>query len=81
MLAPRINAAGRMGNPEQGVRLLLSRDVHEARAIAASLEEDNQRRRQFDESALVEAAARVESELGWPDCSSIVLWSETGTRA
>jgi single-stranded-DNA-specific exonuclease len=77
VLAPRINAAGRMGNPEQGVRLLLSRDIHEARSIAASLEEDNQRRRQFDENALVEAAARVESELGWPDCAAIVLWSES----
>jgi len=76
VLAPRINAAGRMGNPEQGVRLLLSRDIHEARSIAASLEEDNQRRREFDEHALVEAAARVESELHWPDCSAIVLWSE-----
>jgi single-stranded-DNA-specific exonuclease len=76
VLAPRINAAGRMGNPEQGVRLLLSRDIHEARDIAASLEDDNQRRRQFDENALTEAAARVESELNWPDCAAIVLWSE-----
>jgi single-stranded-DNA-specific exonuclease len=76
VLAPRINAAGRMGNPEQGVRLLLSRDGNEAQAIAASLEEDNQRRRQFDENALIEAAAQVERDLGWPNCSSIMLWSD-----
>ena len=77
VLAPRINAAGRMGNAEQGVRLLLSRDASEARACAESLEEDNQLRRQFDEEALTEAARRVETELDWPRCASIMLWSDT----
>ena len=48
----------------------------EARDLAQSLEEDNQRRRRYDEEALAEAAQRVESELGWPDCASILLWSE-----
>jgi single-stranded-DNA-specific exonuclease len=76
VLAPRINAAGRMGNAEQGLRLLLARDAREAGAIAESLEEDNQRRRGFDEQALAEASGRVETELGWPACSSILLWSE-----
>ena len=76
VLAPRINAAGRMGNAEQGLRLLLARDASEASAIAGSLEEDNQRRRGFDERALIEASRQVETELGWPECSSIVLWSE-----
>jgi single-stranded-DNA-specific exonuclease len=76
VLAPRINAAGRMGNAEQGLRLLLARDASEARACAESLEEDNDRRRRFDEEALSEAAQRVEAELGWPDCASILLWSE-----
>ena len=76
VLAPRINASGRMGNAEQGLRLLLARDALEARSFADSLDEDNQRRRRHDESALIEAAQRVESELTYPDCSSIVLWSE-----
>jgi single-stranded-DNA-specific exonuclease len=76
VLAPRINAAGRMGNAEQGLRLLLARDASEARDLAASLEDDNQRRRRYDEEALNEAAERVEHELHWPDCASIVLWSE-----
>jgi single-stranded-DNA-specific exonuclease len=76
VLAPRINAAGRMGNAEQGLRLLLAREPGEARAFAESLEEDNDRRRRFDEVALIEASQRVETELGWPGCSSILLWSE-----
>ena len=75
VLAPRINAAGRMGNAEQGVRLLLARDAQEARTIAESLEEDNQRRRKLDERVLLEAAQRVETELEWPRCRSILLWS------
>jgi single-stranded-DNA-specific exonuclease len=76
VLAPRINASGRMGNAEQSLRLLLARDSQEGRACAESLEEDNDRRRRFDEHALVEAAERVEAELDWPKCASILLWSE-----
>jgi len=77
VLAPRINAAGRMGNAEQGLRLLLAREPAEARVCAESLEEDNDRRRRFDEAALLEAAQRVETELDYPNCASIMLWSET----
>ncbi len=76
VLAPRINAGGRMGNAEQGLRLLMARDGGEARSLAQSLEDDNQLRRRFDEEALREAMERVERELGWPDCASILLWSE-----
>ena len=76
VLAPRINAAGRMGNAEQGLRLLMARDAGEARVFAESLEEDNERRRKYDEAALLEAGRRVEQELNYPDCCSILLWSE-----
>ncbi len=75
ILAPRINAAGRLGNAEQGLRLLQARDAAEARDCAESLEEDNDRRRRMDEQTLLEAAERVERELGWPGCASILLWS------
>jgi single-stranded-DNA-specific exonuclease len=75
-LAPRINAAGRMGNAEQSLRLLLARDDDEARAIAGSLEEDNQRRRRFDEEALAEASEQVERDLGGAECPGILLWSD-----
>jgi single-stranded-DNA-specific exonuclease len=76
VLAPRINAAGRMGNAEQGMRLLLARELAEARVCAESLEEDNELRRLHDERVLTEAIDRVESELSWPSCASIVLWSD-----
>src|SRR5262249_24143885 len=76
VLAPRINAAGRMGNAEQGLRLLLARDQDEAQTIARSLEEDNLQRRKYDEKVLEEAIRQVEEEAGYPDCSSILLWSD-----
>ena len=76
VLAPRINAAGRMGNAEQGLRLLLARDLDEAETIAKSLEEDNVQRRKYDEQVLLEATRQVEQEVGYPDCSSILLWSD-----
>ena len=77
VLAPRINAAGRMGNAEQGLRLLLARDQDEAETIARSLEEDNLKRRKHDEQVLLEAVRKVELEVPYPDCSSILLWSDT----
>jgi single-stranded-DNA-specific exonuclease len=75
VLAPRINAAGRLGNAEQGLRLLLARDQGEADAIARSLEDDNTKRRQMDEQVLLEAESMVK-DLDYPECSSILLWSE-----
>jgi single-stranded-DNA-specific exonuclease len=77
VLAPRMNAAGRMGSAEQALRLLFARDLGEGRACAESLEEENTRRRELDERAAHNAGERVLAELGWPRCSSIMLWSES----
>jgi len=77
VLAPRMNAAGRMGSAEQSLRLLFARDLGEGRACAESLEEENTRRRELDEAAARDAGERVKNELAWPACSGIVLWSET----
>lgn len=76
VLAPRINAAGRMGDAELGLRLLLAREEQEAADCAQALEEDNDLRRAKDGAALLEAERRVKDELE-PDCRSILLWSES----
>jgi len=75
ILAPRINAAGRLGNAESGVRLLLSTDASEATTIAEGLEEDNTTRKKIDESTLEEALAQLK-EAGAPLPPAIVLWSD-----
>src|ERR687885_409935 len=43
-LAPRINAAGRLGHPRAALELLLTEDANEARALADRLEELNRDR-------------------------------------
>jgi single-stranded-DNA-specific exonuclease len=75
ILAPRINAAGRMGDSESGIRLLFSQDAGEARAIAEGLEDDNARRRQIDEETLHLAIGKLEKAYGTEVPPSIVLWS------
>jgi single-stranded-DNA-specific exonuclease len=58
ILAPRINAVGRMGDAMRGVRLLLTDDPREAEAIAATLEIEN-RARQEVEAETLDAALRM----------------------
>ncbi|MDQ6737617.1 MAG: single-stranded-DNA-specific exonuclease RecJ [Gemmatimonadota bacterium] len=59
-LAPRLNAAGRLGHALRGVELLLSESQAEANVIARELEELNQRRQTLDRATLDEA--RVEAD-------------------
>lgn len=75
ILAPRINAAGRLGNAESGVRLLLSTERSEALTIAESLEEDNTMRKKIDESTLEEALEQLQAH-GDDLPPAIVLWSD-----
>jgi single-stranded-DNA-specific exonuclease len=61
MIAPRVNAAGRMSTPDLATRLLLAADesmAGEARALAAELDGENARRRE-EEAAIVAAARKV----------------------
>lgn len=77
-LAPRINAAGRMGRAADGVRLLLAETEAEAGAIARELELLNQSRRDEDSSLRDEAVQRVERQISSdPGRRSIVLWDES----
>jgi single-stranded-DNA-specific exonuclease len=55
-LGPRINAGGRVGKADLGVRLLTTDDPAEARAIAAELDRLNEERR------AIEAAVREQAE-------------------
>lgn len=61
-LAPRINAAGRLGDASVAVRLLTTDDPAEADAIASTLEEENRQRRELCDQILAQAVDRVERE-------------------
>ena len=65
MVAPRINAAGRMSTPDIATRLLLASDegmADEAKALADQLETENTRRRQEDQDILAKAKKIVETD-------------------
>ena len=65
MVAPRINAAGRMSTPDIATRLLLASDESmgdEAKALAEQLEAENTRRRTEDQDILAKAKQIVESD-------------------
>src|SRR5262249_34248401 len=61
MIAPRVNAAGRMSTPDIATRLLLAADeamAEEVRTLAMQLDGENIRR-QEEEAAIVAAAKKI----------------------
>ena len=59
ILAPRLNAVGRLGKALRGVELLMATSEHEANTIARELEEMNARRQEIDRAVLEQARQRV----------------------
>jgi single-stranded-DNA-specific exonuclease len=76
ILAPRINAAGRLGKADTGVKLLQSTSHEEALGLAEMLEEDNNLRRRIDEETLAEAEALIAEQVDLARHAVIVLWSD-----
>src|ERR671935_1918284 len=60
-LAPRLNAAGRLGHPEAGPELLLTDDRERAAALARRLDELNRDRQAVEERILREAVDEIEA--------------------
>jgi single-stranded-DNA-specific exonuclease len=60
-LAPRINAAGRLGRPDVALQLILTEDAREAELLAQTLEELNRDRQTVEDRILREAIAAVEA--------------------
>jgi single-stranded-DNA-specific exonuclease len=73
ILAPRLNAAGRLGHAIRGVELLMSEDEHAANAIARELEELNYKRQEIDRATLEQARERVLQQLDLDEIFGIVL--------
>jgi single-stranded-DNA-specific exonuclease len=73
-LGPRINAGGRVGRADLGVRLLTTEDEVEARAIAAELDQLNEERRAIEQAVRDEAEALLAAQGN----RSVVLISGAG---
>ena len=65
-LGPRINAGGRVGKSDLGVRLLTTTDAEEARTIAAELDRLNEERRAIETLVAEQAAEQAEAQAGNP---------------
>ena len=66
VVAPRVNAAGRMSSPDIAARLLLASDEamgEEARALAEQLNAENLRRQQEEADIVAQAKKIVETDL------------------
>lgn len=74
-LGPRLNAGGRVGDAAQGVRLLLSKDADECRALADGLNAENRRRQEIEKGVVAEAQAMALERLAKGD-RALVVWSE-----
>ncbi len=61
MVAPRINAAGRMDSAKSGLELLLTQDRERAHELAGLLTRENQLRQETEKEILAEAIALVEA--------------------
>src|ERR1700739_1798832 len=78
MLGPRINAGGRIGRADLGVRLLLEGDVSEAARIAAELDRLNSERRVIEQMAEAQAEAEALASLGLEDKGSVIVTASEG---
>lgn len=61
-IAPRINAAGRMGSASIAVNLLISREEKESEVLAEVIERQNSLRQQLDQRTFYEACEIIEKK-------------------
>ena len=79
VLAPRVNAAGRMSTPDIAARLLLASDealAEEARALAEQLNSENIRRQQEEAEIVAQARKAVDTDLEVGSRTVIVVAGE-----
>jgi single-stranded-DNA-specific exonuclease len=75
VLAPRINAVGRLGNAERAIKLLTTKDERLASEIARILDNENRKRKNIDEETLEQALELVEEGVDLKKDKAIVLAS------
>ena len=78
LLAPRINAGGRIGRADLGVRLLLEADPIEAAATAAELDRLNRERQVIEQQTVAEAEAEATAALGLEEKGAVVVTAGHG---
>lgn len=75
-LAPRLNAAGRMGDPELALRLLRTNAFADATALARQLDERNQERKAEEKRIFLAAGAQAQELMDKKNYAALVLYGE-----
>ena len=75
-IAPRLNAAGRLGTATTAVELLLTKDENRAREIALALDEENKERQQTEKEIFDEAMQMIAKDANFAKKKVIVLARE-----
>jgi single-stranded-DNA-specific exonuclease len=75
ILAPRINAVGRLGDAIKAIKLLTTKDEQLAARLARELNKENIRRKRIDETTLEEALELVEQDVDLSKDKAVVLAS------
>jgi single-stranded-DNA-specific exonuclease len=78
LLGPRINAGGRIGRADLGVRLLLEGDTTQAGALAAELDRLNRERQVIEQQTLAQAEAEAMAALGIEEKGAVVVTAGQG---
>ena len=81
LLGPRINAGGRIGRADLGVRLLLEEDPSEAARIAGELDRLNHERRAIEQATVEQAEAEAMAALGLEEKGAVVVTAQQGWHA
>ncbi|HEX5651772.1 MAG TPA: single-stranded-DNA-specific exonuclease RecJ [Chitinophagaceae bacterium] len=76
MIAPRVNAAGRMDDARKAVLMFVAPTYAEAIAYAEQLHSDNTDRKEADSSITAEALALISENREWTGRKSTVLFKE-----
>jgi single-stranded-DNA-specific exonuclease len=76
IIAPRVNAAGRMDDAKKAVQLFIEKDTDKALAFAEMLHSDNFDRREADASITTEALALIENNPDMINRKTTVVYQE-----
>ncbi|MBK9465000.1 MAG: single-stranded-DNA-specific exonuclease RecJ [Chitinophagaceae bacterium] len=74
MIAPRVNAAGRMDDAKKAVQLFIAETDEEAFAYAEMLHNDNSDRKEADKTITQEALTLINENIGWENRKSTVVF-------
>lgn len=76
VIAPRVNAAGRMDDARKAVEMFIEQDFEKATELAKILQEDNSERREADSCITEEALALIDADPALQQKKTTVLYQQ-----